>query len=256
MTLDVLDRPGDRGEPTLLLLHGLGANRAVWNRLLEALAGRWSGRIVAPDLRGHGRSAPGPEYALGRHAADVADILAHDEPVSIVGHSMGGAIGVALASGWFALNVQHVLGLGIKPVFSADELEKARALAAKPRRYFATQREATERFLLVNGLTGIVDPDDEVALRGVRQDPEGYAPSADPRSVLVAGPPLAPMLSAACAPVVLATGERDEVATVDELRRCAGNVAVIPGAGHNVHVERADVVAELILVTLLAGNLR
>jgi len=256
MALSVLDRPGDRSEPTLLLLHGLGSNGAVWNRLLEALAGRWRGRVLVPDLRGHGRSLPGPEYALGRHAADVAEFLAHDEPVSIVGHSMGGAIGVALASGWYALRVQHVLGLGIKPVFAADELEQARALAAKPRRYFATQHEAAERFLLVNGLTGIVTPDDEVATRGVRRDFEGYALAADPRVTLVAGPPLAPMLSAACVPVVLATGERDEVATVDALRACAGNVAVIPGAGHNAHVERADVVAELILVTLLAGNLR
>lgn len=256
MALYVLDRPGERGEGTLLLLHGLGSNGAVWNRLLDALAGRWRGRIVVPDLRGHGRSEPGREYALGRHAADVAEFLAGDETVSIAGHSMGGAIGVALASGWYSVNVQNVLGLGIKPVFSQGELEKARALAEKPRRYFATQVEAAERFLLVNGLTAIVDPNDEVATRGVRHDPEGYALAADPRVSLVAGPPLAPMLSAAIAPVVLATGERDDIATVNDLRQCAGNVAVIPGAGHNAHVERADFIAELLLVTLLAGNIR
>ena len=59
----------------------------------------------------------------------------------------------------------------------------------------------------------------------------------------------------ATAPVVLATGERDDIATVDDLRRCAGNVAVIAGAGHNVHVERADFIADLALTTLLAGSL-
>lgn len=255
MALFVRDRPGLRGESTLLLLHGLGSNGAVWDNVLAALAGRWRGRVLVPDLRGHGRSEAGSEYALGRHAADVAEFLARDEPVSIVGHSMGGAIGVALASGWYSVDVQHVLGLSIKPVFTQAELDKARALAEKPRRIFATREEAIERFLLVNGLTGIVKPTEAVAVQGVRADGDGYALAADPRTPLVAGPPLAPMLSAATAPVVLATGERDEIATVDDLRKCAGNVAVIAGAGHNVHVERADFIADLALTTLLAGSL-
>jgi pimeloyl-ACP methyl ester carboxylesterase len=256
MTLYVRDRPGLPGEMTLVLLHGLGCNGAVWDRMLRALAGRWRGRILVPDLRGHGRSEAGSDYALGRHAADVADFLAPDEPVSIVGHSMGGAIGVALASGWYSLNVQNVLGLSIKPVFTQGGLDKARAFAEKPRRNFATREEAIERFLLVTGLAGIVESTDDVAVEGVRQSAEGYALAADPRTTLVAGPPLAPMLSVTTAPVVLATGDRDDVATVDDLRRCAGNVAVIAGAGHNAHVERADFIAELALVTLLAGNLR
>src|ERR1700677_4992241 len=147
MSLHVRDHPGRPGETTLLLLHGLGSNGAVWDSMLASLAGRWKGRIIVPDLRGHGRSEPGREYALGRQAAEVADFLAQDEPVSIVGHSMGGAIGVALASGWYALNVQQVLGLSIKPVFTQDELAKARTLAAKPRRTFATREEAIARFL-------------------------------------------------------------------------------------------------------------
>jgi pimeloyl-ACP methyl ester carboxylesterase len=256
MALYVRDQPGLHGETTLLLLHGLGSNGAVWDRMLGALAGRWKGRVLVPDLRGHGRSEPGSEYALGRHAADVADFLGHEEPVSIVGHSMGGAIGVALASGWYAVNVQNVLGLSIKPAFTQDELDKARAVAEKPRRTFATREEAIERFLLVNGLNGIVTPADEVAARGIRYDADGYTLAADPRVLLAAGPPLVPMLIAATAPVVLATGDRDDIATADDLRKCAGNVAVIAGAGHNVHVERADFIAELALTTLLEGSLR
>ena len=42
------------GDPTLILLHGLGVNGAVWHPFVEAL--RWPGRVVIPDLRGHGRS--------------------------------------------------------------------------------------------------------------------------------------------------------------------------------------------------------
>jgi pimeloyl-ACP methyl ester carboxylesterase len=254
MALYVRDLPGTPGETTLLLLHGLGSNGAVWNNMLAALAGRWKGRILIPDFRGHGRSESGPEYALGRHAADVAAFLAHDEPVSIVGHSMGGAVGVALASGWYALEVRNVLGLSIKPVFTADELEKARALAAKPRRRFVTREEAAERFLLVTGLVDLASSSDDVVAAGIQCGPDGYTLAADPRTTLVAGPALEPMLGIANAPVELATGERDDIATVDDLRKSAGKVGVITGAGHNAHVERADVIAELTLVTLLAGN--
>ena len=49
MPLYVRDRPGMRGEATLLLLHGLGSNGAVWDNMLAALAGRWKGRILVPD---------------------------------------------------------------------------------------------------------------------------------------------------------------------------------------------------------------
>jgi pimeloyl-ACP methyl ester carboxylesterase len=249
-------RHGTGDAATLLLLHGLGANGAVWNPVLDALAGRWPGRIVVPDLRGHGRSDTAPAYALGGHAADVAALLGPGQRVAIVGHSMGGAVGIALAGGLFGVDVRSVLALGVKPVFTADEIEKARLFAAKPGRTFTTRGEAAERFLLATGLNGIVSIDDNVVRYGIRKKGAGYTLAADPKTVLVAGPPLAPMLRAALAPVRLATGEHDTVATADDLRACAGNVTVIAGAGHNVHVECPDVVAALSLDVLHAGSAR
>ena len=49
-----IDATGE-GEP-LVLLHGLGASRAVWRRVAPALAGER--RVLAPDLPGFGDSAP------------------------------------------------------------------------------------------------------------------------------------------------------------------------------------------------------
>jgi pimeloyl-ACP methyl ester carboxylesterase len=255
MALYVRDHSGAPDETTLLLLHGLGSNGAVWDRMVRALAGRWRGRILIPDLRGHGRSDRASDYALGRHAADVAGLLGSAEPVSIVGHSMGGAIAVALASGWFALDVRNVFGLSIKPVFTPDELETARAFAHKPPRRFASRDEAIDRFLRTNGLTGIAGPDDAVAVEGVRSCGDAYELAADPRTMLVAGPPLAPMLSVATAPIQLATGDRDDLASATDLRSAAGAVAVIGDAGHNAHVERAELIADLIIETAFARNL-
>jgi pimeloyl-ACP methyl ester carboxylesterase len=256
MGLYVREHPGAPDETTLLLLHGLGSNGAVWDRMVRALAGRWKGRILIPDLRGHGRSDRASDYALGRHAADVAGLLAATEPVSIVGHSMGGAIAVALASGWFALDVRNVFGLSIKPVFTPADLEAARAFAHRPPRRFASREEASERFLRTNGLTGIAGPDDAVALEGVRRAGEGYELAADPRTLLVAGPPLAPMLNVATAPIQLATGDRDDMASATDLRTAAGAVAIIGDAGHNPHVERAELIADLIVETAFARNIR
>ena len=48
--------------PTLILLHGLGATGQVWDPLVEAAA--WSGRILAPDLPGHGSSSWADTYSF------------------------------------------------------------------------------------------------------------------------------------------------------------------------------------------------
>src|SRR5262245_37275966 len=55
MKMPVYSETVGSGSPSLVLLHGLGQNGAVWRPLLAELSG-WPGRIVIPDLRGHGRS--------------------------------------------------------------------------------------------------------------------------------------------------------------------------------------------------------
>jgi len=92
---------GGSGGPLLLLLHGLGANATVWRGIAAIAASRWRGRWLAPDLRGHGRSGHRRPYAFGTHAADLAGLLDPGDEVIVLGHSMGGAVGMTLASGWF-----------------------------------------------------------------------------------------------------------------------------------------------------------
>src|SRR5581483_5040765 len=116
---------GGAGSPTLVLLHGLGANATVWQRLRPLIEGRWPGRWLAPDLRGHGRSTHVTPYGFGTHAADVAALLDQDEEVVVVGHSMGGAVAMTLASGWFGVRVRSVVAFSVKLVWTADELRKA-----------------------------------------------------------------------------------------------------------------------------------
>jgi pimeloyl-ACP methyl ester carboxylesterase len=89
-------RPADpAGAPTVLAVHGITASHRSWLSVAQRLSGV---RIIAPDLRGRGRSneLPGP-YGITGHADDLARVLDHlDVPAAIVvGHSMGGWVTVA-----------------------------------------------------------------------------------------------------------------------------------------------------------------
>ncbi len=61
--------------PTVLAIHGITASHRCWLAVVEALP---QVRIVAPDLRGRGRSnqLPGP-YGMPAHAADLVAVLDH-----------------------------------------------------------------------------------------------------------------------------------------------------------------------------------
>jgi 3-oxoadipate enol-lactonase len=89
----------DRGkghEGTLLLVHGFPLDRRLWSSQLSGLASQV--RVVAPDLRGHGRSdvPPGP-YTMEGHADDLAVLLDHLKirRAVVAGLSMGGYVAFA-----------------------------------------------------------------------------------------------------------------------------------------------------------------
>ena len=231
---------GGTGKPTLLLLHGLGANATVWERMLPLVEKGWSGRWMAPDLRGHGRSAPAPPYGFAMHAADIAAVLEQDEEVVIVGHSMGGAVAMTLASGWFGVRVRAVIAFGVKLVWTAEEIGKAQELSRAPTRWFATREEAVERYLRVAGLKGLLDPASAAVAAGVVAEGGQYRLAADPGINSVVGPPIEKVVAAMDAPLRLAAGERDPMVTLEQMRRYDPEAVIIEGAGHNPHLEAPD----------------
>jgi pimeloyl-ACP methyl ester carboxylesterase len=231
---------GGGGAPALLLLHGLGANAAVWEKLRPMIEARWRGRWVAPDLPGHGRSPHAPPYSLGRHAAAVAGLFEPGEKVAVLGHSMGGAVAMALASGWFGIEVTCVVAFGVKLVWSDEEIAKARALAQAPARRFATRVEAVERHLRVSGLAGLVDPEGAAAQTGVVVDGDGFRLASDPRISEVVGAPIDKIIAAMRAPLRLAAGARDPMVSLEQMRRFDPAAQLIDNAGHNPHVEAPE----------------
>jgi len=83
--------------PAIVALHGVTASHRCWDMVAERLPGF---RIVAPDLRGRGRSnaLPGP-FGMSQHADDLANVLDFlaIPRAMVVGHSMGGFVAVMFA---------------------------------------------------------------------------------------------------------------------------------------------------------------
>jgi pimeloyl-ACP methyl ester carboxylesterase len=236
------DRPaiyaerGGAGAPLLVLLHGLGAGAAVWDGLLPIVRARWSGRWIAPDLRGHGRSSHAAPYGYGTHAADVAALLDADDVV-VLAHSMGAVVGLVLATQWFGVRVRAVVAFGVKPDFNAEEVARIRAVGQAGYRWFDTREAAIERQIAVAGLRGLIAVDDPRAAIGIAQADGKFRIAMDPAANLVLGPELPDVLAAAKAPVRFAAGDRDPLVAVDAMRAVDPSAHVFPGRGHNVHVE-------------------
>lgn len=85
----------------LLLLHGLGANTLSWQPVGARLAVALDAAVTAVDLPGFGltRLPPGRRSTLAENGRLVRDLLAHHlGPATVVGNSMGGALGIGLAA--------------------------------------------------------------------------------------------------------------------------------------------------------------
>jgi pimeloyl-ACP methyl ester carboxylesterase len=230
------DRGGD-GPRLLVLLHGLGATRQVWNRLIAA--NRWTGRWIAPDLRGHGASPHASDYSLEAHAADIAELLkqeADGSDIVLFGHSMGGVVALALAGGRSGAALVRVFGLGIKVAWSDDERAGMQKMAATPARIFATRDEGVARYLKVSGLAGLVASDSAEALSGVAQSESGWRLAYDPATASVGPPPMEVLMARARAPVHLARGETDAMVSREQLAVYDRHAHQIAG-GHNTMVE-------------------
>jgi len=86
---------GREGAPKLFMAHGWMDMSASFQFVVDALAGDW--HVIAPDWRGFGLSerSGNDTYWFPDYFADLEAILDHyspDQPVNLLGHSMGGNI--------------------------------------------------------------------------------------------------------------------------------------------------------------------
>jgi lipase len=90
---------GARDAPPLVCVHGVTGHGGRYKRLAEE---RWARRfrVVAPDLRGHGRSESDPPWTFETYVADLLetiDALGLERP-DWAGHSFGGRLVLEIAA--------------------------------------------------------------------------------------------------------------------------------------------------------------
>lgn len=239
-----VETTGPEDGPIVLLLHGLSVNGAVWDGVRDRLAA--THRVIVPDFAGHGLSPRVGNYSLGRHAVDVAAWLPAGSRVDIIGHSMGGAVGLILASGWFGITVTRTVTIGMKMSWTAEEsLKMGRPF---PVRRFGSRDKAAQRFLTVTGLAGLADADARVVRHGIVEDEGSWRLAADPEITRVVGPETPAIIAAARAggaAIRLVCGTRDPLVTLPEMLAFDAEARTIEG-GHNLPVEAPEDVAGLL----------
>jgi pimeloyl-ACP methyl ester carboxylesterase len=236
---------GGSGEPLLLLLHGLGATGDVWRGWQPLLRARWPGRWLAPDLPGHGGSPPLPGYSFDGMAAEIAAIIGPGDSPVVLGHSLGGVIGLALA-GDLPVPVRAVIGLGIKVSWTAADLDRARAIAGRPVAWFDSPDEAAARYLRVSGLAGLLPADDPAVAAGLRAQDGRWRLAMDQHAFALGAPDMTSLVARSRAPVTLARGEHDPMNTDEQLAALGVACVTLPAVGHNAHVENPELAITLL----------
>ena len=258
---------GAPGGTRVLALHGWLDNAASFDALAPLLP---EVELVALDLPGHGRSQhrpPGNWYHYVDYLDDVlaaADALGW-ERFTLLGHSLGGAIGSALA----AVAPERIDALwlieALGPVATAPEktreqvsraIAERRAMAAKSLRVFPTIDAAVEA--RVKSPVAPVSPDAarRIVERGIRTHGGGFVWATDPRLTMASAmrltePQVLDLLGGIACPalVVLADPPAPYVSREMIERRCAAvrgaRVVRLPGT-HHLHLEDPEPVASAI----------
>jgi pimeloyl-ACP methyl ester carboxylesterase len=248
---------GKNGSP-IVFCHGLFGQGRNWTAVAKALAD--AHRTVLVDLPHHGRSPWSETFDYVEVADQLADLLVHlfgqDDPVTLVGHSMGGKVAMVTALRTPAL-VRRLCVVDIAPVDYGSsgefagyvEAMQALDLGSLERRadadaalQSAVPNRTVRDFLLQNLQHEDTGWRWKVNLEVLGRDLDAL--SGWPANRLEALAPFeGPVIWVAGADSGYVRSEHDA-----EMRRMFPHTRkiVIKGAGHWVHAQRPEVVVEVL----------
>jgi pyruvate dehydrogenase E2 component (dihydrolipoamide acetyltransferase) len=243
---------GAGGALPLMLLHGFAADATTWSALVAELGrGR---QLIRPDLPGHGGGAP----AGSGFEAVVAPVLEALDAVEasrlhLVGHSLGGAVALALASARPARVASLTL---IAPAGLGPEID-GRAIDGLCR---ATRPESLLPWLhrLVADPRRIGDDYARAAMAG-RGETARAAQAALADRLFPDGTQAVDLRSALAEctlPLRVIWGRDDAILPWRQALAAPGPAALnlLPGVGHMPHVEAPETVARLLRETMTAAE--
>ncbi|NIJ40878.1 pimeloyl-ACP methyl ester carboxylesterase [Parvibaculum indicum] len=152
---------GNENASPMLMIHGGRDHCRNWDWTAQALRNDY--HIIAPDLRGHGDSdwMLGSTYQMNDYVYDIAQLIHQKDlaPLTIVAHSMGGAVALRY-TGLYPENVKKLVvieGLGPSPKMlekgkdvTTDQrirnwIDETRKLSGRQPRRYASIEEAYKR---------------------------------------------------------------------------------------------------------------
>jgi non-heme chloroperoxidase len=251
------------GRP-LLLVHGITLQAAVWAPQFHLLADRY--RVMAMDVRGHGRSVAGSD-GFGRKIAarDVKTVLDHFDlrDVILVGHSMGGMIVMELAGDYPEILSERVAGLVFMDTAAHEILPRpalpiAKALGRRVRTRFENGKRIPQRAFGEDDLSWVLarvafgrNPSAK-AVGQVRRFLEEVPQSTSlPSGLDLLDHDASVALQATKTPSLVLVGSLDLLTPVWAARRIANflpyaRFEVLDGAGHQLMQERPYEFASLL----------
>lgn len=237
--------------PEVVLLHGVGLDHTMWQRVAPNLAAMGHA-VHTPDLLGHG-TAPGAESGttLADLASPVAEIATSAAaPVHLVGFSLGALVATRVALDRPDHTASLTLISGVADRSDAERRAVAGRLDAARGDLAGTFDAAIERWFSPRWRDA--EPELAASVRNTLQanDPESYLACY---SVFArADAELWPELRRLPAPVLAITGEHDpgstprmSAAVADHVSR--GRWQTVPGARHLLPLERPDAVVAAVL---------
>jgi pimeloyl-ACP methyl ester carboxylesterase len=216
------------GRPTVVLEAGMGSDSSTWSAVHDELAS--TTRTCAYDRAGRGRSDPTERRTLGQAAAELVTLLARagePGPYLLVGHSLGGAYVRVFAGA----NRADVVGLVLVDTFNPDLQDD-----------------------WIHPLLGALQPEYEANLDGLRdlvsrvESLDWPASEAQLRASNTAGLRIEVLVAPRYEPrldeVVNAKVAAAWSAAYDSLSPGLVRQTTAWGAGHNIQIDRPDLVIE------------
>lgn len=246
-TIAYLDSSRSSGGEVVVLIHAFPLSASMWEAQAAAAPPGW--RVIAPDLRGFGRStlADGPGApSIADYADDVLDLLAGLGVTRAVigGLSMGGYVTFAILRRAPAIARAVVLADTKAGADSPEARANRRNMLATLDREgpAGVARDMLPKLLSPASLAERPDLESEV-----RQAVESQSPAAIRGAILrlMDRPDSTPLLASIHVPTLVLVGADDRVTPPEEARSMAETIAgselaVIERSGHLSNLERPD----------------
>jgi pimeloyl-ACP methyl ester carboxylesterase len=233
---------------TVVLLHGFLENRKMWTPIVELLSKKY--RVVSIDLLGHGKSGNmGYVHTMEEQAELVRAVLAdlRVRRITLVGHSMGGYIGLAFGKKYpQMLKGLLLMNSTAKPDSPEKKVNRDRAITAVQKNYKTFVRLAIPQLFAPYNRSVFTDTIEQLTKEALQMSPQGIIAALEGMKIRKGSVGL---LKQCSFPMGIIIGLQDPVLPFEDLMDQIRSTAVIAYEfpdGHMSHIENEEKLTQAI----------